>query len=240
MPRKAREKSSTGIYAILLESEYKIFRDDDDYNEFIGRIDEYLNMNAIAFALIESAVCLIVKETEQGIGKDIKPLTTSYARYYGAKYELDGGLFKQRFRSEPIESADDMAWNLACVHKLCETLGTEGYTGKYDGDEIIIGETAMALMGNSDKYDELMAEEKVLTSFFAVLSSDKPQQPPKTSVKKSTVKTEAKKKTVKKEKAEPVKTVKKEEEVKIDKKITNAEPEQPKVNKNKKMPTWLL
>lgn len=234
MPRKAREKSSTGIYAVLLESEYEIFRDDDDYNEFIVRADEYLGANAVAFALIENAICLIVKESEKGIGMDIKPLTTSYARYYGTRYDLDGGLFKQRFKSEPIETADAMAWNLATVHKLCETLSKDGYTGKYDGDELIVSESAMSLMGDRTKYDELMGEEKVLTSFFATLSADKSvlgeNMPTPKTVKKS---------APKKVKQTPSKTAEVKVEEKIEEKIEEKAEEKP-IPKKKKMPTWLL
>ena len=242
MPRKAREKSSTGIYAVMLESEHKIFRDDEDYGEFIEKIDEYLDANAIAFALIENAVCLIVKESEKGIGMDIKPLTTSYARYYGTRYDLDGGLFKQRFKSEPIETEDDMSWNIVTLHKLCETLGVEGYTGRYDGNDLLIPESAMSLMGDREKYDELMSEEKVLTSFFAVLSPDKPDVV-------GQVKAPAAKKTAKKakdvvKKSAPKKTpaVKKPEKV-VKEEITSPAVEEKPAEvpkKKKKMPTWLL
>lgn len=237
MPRKAREKSSTGIYAILLEGERELFRDDEDYNEFIERIDDYLDVFAIAFALTEKAICLIVKESERGIGMDIKPITTSYARYYGSRYESEGGIFKQRFKSSPIETADDMAWNLACIHKLCETLEVEGYTGRYDGDELFIPESAMALMGERAKYDELMSEEKVLTEFFAVLSPDKPDKPKKAPVKRTTAKPAAKK-TAKK----PVKKVEEKPVVKeiAVKEVKAAPVEEVKPVKKKKMPTWLL
>lgn len=239
MPRKAREKSSTGIYSVMLESEYKIFRDDEDFGEFIGRTDEYLGENVIAFALIENAACLIVKESEKGIGMDIKPLTTSYARYYGTRYGLDGGLFKQRFKSEPIENGDDMSWNLATIHKLCETLGKEGYTGKYDGDDLVISQTAMSLMGGRTKYDELMSEEKVLTAFFAVLSADKAKFTGSTSVRKAVKKSAVRKKTDKEDvkvKVQDVKSEKDEEKI-----LPIAEEKAASTPKiKKKMPTWLL
>lgn len=234
MPRKAREKSSTGIYAVLLESEHKIFLDDEDYNEFIERIDDYLDMGAIAFALTEKAICLIVKESEKGIGMDIKPVTTSYARYYGARYDLDGGLFKQRFKSMPIETAEDMAQNLACIHKLCDTLSVEGYTGRYEGDELFIPEAAMALMSNAAHYDELMGEDKVLAPLFAVLSGEKAVKPVrKAAAKKSSA---AKKKPAKK--VAPVKKGVGQGLAPAVEKVEEKPVEAPK--KKKKMPTWLL
>lgn len=233
MPRKAREKSSTGIYAILLESEYSIFRDDEDYNEFIGRIDDYLDMGAIAFALIEKAICLIVKESEKGIGMDIKPITTSYARYYGARYGLDGGLFKQRFKSMPIETAEDMALNLACIHKLCDTLSAEGYTGRYEGDDLFIPESAMALMGDTSRYDAIMAEGKALAPLYAVLAGEKAKVPVKKAPAK---KAAAKKKPVVEEKV-TLPTVAEEKAVEP---VAPKAEGTPKPKKKKNMPTWLL
>jgi len=224
MPRKAREKSSTGIYSILLESEHKIFRDDDDYNEFIERIGDYLDIGAIAFALIEKAICLIVKESEKGIGMDIKPITTSYARYYGAKYGLDGGLFKQRFKSAPIENATDMALNLACVHKLCDTLCEEGYTGRYEDEQLFIPEAALSLMGNTSEYDTFMANDKVYAPLFAPLGGERVSVPV---VKKDVAKKEKPKATPV---VETVATV-----------VDEQKPiDTPKPKKKNNMPTWLL
>jgi hypothetical protein len=177
MPRKAREKSATGIYAVLITGSDKgrrLFYDDEDYNEFISRIDDYLDISAMAFALVENAICLIVKESEKGIGWDIKPITTGYARYFGARYECSGGLFAGRFKSKPIEDGEDMAAQLACIHRLCETIGAEGYTGRYDGDELFLADEAVELMGGKRLYDEEMHHEAGLTTFFASVGGKKP------------------------------------------------------------------
>ena len=43
IPRKAREKSSTGIYHVMLRgiNQQQIFSDDDDYNNMLQIIREY-------------------------------------------------------------------------------------------------------------------------------------------------------------------------------------------------------
>ena len=43
MPRKAREKSSTGIYHVMLRgiNQQQIFSDDEDYNNMLQIIREY-------------------------------------------------------------------------------------------------------------------------------------------------------------------------------------------------------
>ena len=230
MPRKAREKSSTGIYAVLIRGaneSHKLFCDDEDYDEFMSRLDEYLDISAIAFALCENAICLIVKESEKGIGWDIKPVTTSYARYYGRKYELNGGLFERRFRSIPIETAEDMAAQIACVHRICEDAGLEGYTGRYENDELLLPETALSLMGGRAAYDAAMKADKAVTMFFAVLTGEKPKR------NKPVAKPE------RSEKAAPKPKKIKEAEPEIKAEPVIEEKPKPKKKKNS-MPSWLL
>jgi len=177
MARKAREKSSTGIYAVLLtaaDADRKLFYDDDDYNEFITRIYDMPDEPVLAFALCERAVCLVCRENERGIGWTIKPLTTSYAHYYGECYDNNGGLFERRFKSEPLETAEALAKALACVHRLCEGIGAEGFTGLYVDDELALPQLALDAMGGRDAYDAAMREDFALTTFFMPVTGEKP------------------------------------------------------------------
>lgn len=226
MPRTAREKSSVGMYAVLLMSadkERSLFIDDSDYEEFIDRIDNCLGDNAIAFSLVCGAACMIVKESGAGISMDIKSLTTGYARYYSTKYNKNGGVFERRFRSTPIETPEDMASQLACVHELCSIINDEGYTGRYDGDELSVNETALTLMGGTELYDKAMENQTELTAFFSIA--------------------DRKHKSVKNKKniSGAVKPDKKPVEEKQDKKPAEENQEIVKPKKKKKdMPTWLL
>ncbi|MDO5396624.1 MAG: hypothetical protein Q4G33_01725 [bacterium] len=234
MPRKAREKSKTGIYAVLIkgnDASRKLFYDDEDYSEFIARLDENLDTAVMAFALCESCICMIAAESERGIGLDIQPVTIGYARYYGNRYGMSGGIFERRFRSMPIETPEALAAQLACVHRFCDTAGNGGYTGRYMDDDLFIPDEAMKLLGSRDIYDEAMKAENPVTAFFAGSFR--------------TASGSAEKKTAaNKIKEEPKKAAAPEPEVKAEpEKAPEAEPElkpEPKPKKKKKMPSWLL
>ena len=243
MARKAREKSSTGIYAVLLtaaDADRKLFYDDDDYNEFITRIYDMPDEPVLAFALCERAVCLVCRENERGIGWTIKPLTTSYAHYYGECYDNNGGLFERRFKSEPLETAEALAKALACVHRLCEGIGAEGFTGLYVDDELALPQLALDAMGGRDAYDAAMREDFALTTFFMPVTGEKP-------AKKAAEKKRAPKAADKAEKKKPEpKPVEKPEKKKSEPKAAEKKPalgpeKAPAPAKKKKsMPSWLL
>ena len=50
---------------------------------------------------------LLIREREESVGETIKRIASSYVYYYNRKYGRDGHLFKERFKSEPV---DDMAY----------------------------------------------------------------------------------------------------------------------------------
>ena len=50
---------------------------------------------------------LLIREREDTIGMAIKRIASSYVYYYNHKYSRDGHLFRERFKSEPV---NDMAY----------------------------------------------------------------------------------------------------------------------------------
>ena len=101
MARKAREKSSTGMYNIIAQGADILFRSDEDYEYFIEIMGEYVH-ELYAFALVDNAVCIALKESSAGVGMDLKPLITKYARYYNRVHDLQGKIFYDRYKSEPV------------------------------------------------------------------------------------------------------------------------------------------
>ena len=45
---------------------------------------------------------LLIREREETIGNVVKRIASSYVYYYNHKYLRDGHLFKERFKSEPV------------------------------------------------------------------------------------------------------------------------------------------
>lgn len=106
MARKAREKSSTGIYHILLRANDKLFVSDNDREYFISLIKQYFNdgVSTYGYRIEKERVHIVLKEHTKTISAALKSFCTSYARYFNRTNGIDGKLFDGRFKSEPIEN----------------------------------------------------------------------------------------------------------------------------------------
>ena len=134
MARKARERSSMGTYNVLLRGAVNLFKDDEDYEHFLELMDKYISA-LYGFSLMENMVCIVLGESEKGVSMDLKPLITSYARYYNKKYGLEGKLFYGRFKSEPIESEEALVNSAVIASKIPDLMGVEGYVSENENDD---------------------------------------------------------------------------------------------------------
>lgn len=239
MPRKAREKSKTGIYAVLIKGKdpsRKLFYDRDDYREVMWRLNN--TPGTMAFALCDDRICMVIEEWEKEIGSYIKPITVGYARYYGKRYGVKGGIFERRFRSVPIETPEELAAQLACVHSIRRVTGKEGRTGYYQDDKLYIPDSAMKLLGSRDIYDEAMKSDNPITPFFAINSYS--GNAAKKAVKKTPKKPEIKKEPEKELPTEVKSEIEKALPTEIKSEIEKEIPKEPVKKKKNKMPSWLL
>jgi len=112
MARRAREKSASGMYYVMLKAAYRLFLDKNDEEYFktlLSRYVTFLNQAEIINTYISSQnVQMIIKENTKPISDVIKPLCTSYARYFNRKYSVKGRVFSDRFKSLPIETDEDL------------------------------------------------------------------------------------------------------------------------------------
>lgn len=120
MAREGREKSSTGIYHVLLRGVDKLFLNEEDYAEFRERLSEYFGgkSHLLAFLLLPNRVHLLVDEGDVDLVYAIKPLCTSYARYFNRTYNADGKLFYDRFKSVPAETKEEIADTVAFFNAI--------------------------------------------------------------------------------------------------------------------------
>lgn len=121
MPRKARVKSGTGIFHVMMRgiNHQNIFEAPEDYYQFIATLDRMRfrydddgtpsgrNCTYYAYCLMSNHFHLLIHEREEGVGETIKRIAGSYVYYYNRKYGRDGHLFRERFKSEPV---NDMAY----------------------------------------------------------------------------------------------------------------------------------
>ncbi|WP_090553955.1 REP-associated tyrosine transposase [Natronincola ferrireducens] len=122
MARRAREKSQTGIYHIMLRGIDKrnIFINDSDYEKFIEYIKkakEKIEFTIYAYCLMTNHVHLLLKTESEEIGDVIRRITVGYAQYHNIKNGRTGHLFENRFKSEPVDTDDYFLIVLRYIHQ---------------------------------------------------------------------------------------------------------------------------
>jgi REP element-mobilizing transposase RayT len=121
MPRQPRKPSSTGIFHVMMRgiNHQEIFCDAEDYYQFINTLDRMriqydddglpsgTNFTLYAYCLMGNHCHLLIREREDNLAMAVKRISSSYVYYFNHKYFRDGHLFKERFKSEPV---NDMAY----------------------------------------------------------------------------------------------------------------------------------
>jgi REP element-mobilizing transposase RayT len=108
MSRQRRKLSSSQIYHIMLRgnSGRDIFIDDEDRHRFLNILTDKKKDNEFviyAYCLMDNHIHLLLKENKDNISHIMKRIGTAYAVYFNKKYQQNGHLFQDRFKSEVIE-----------------------------------------------------------------------------------------------------------------------------------------
>jgi len=109
VPRKAREKSGSGVYHIILRgiNRQAIFGDDDDRKRFLYTLKRYKKVcdyNIYAYCLMGNHLHLLIKTGAEPLEQIMRRIAGSYVYWYNQKNERIGNLFQDRFKSEPVET----------------------------------------------------------------------------------------------------------------------------------------
>lgn len=121
MARKARVRSASGIYRVLLRSDKFIFCDDKDAEAFLSFLarqkdDDFFEI--YAYCLLNNEIHLVVKEGLKGISADIMKICSGYVAYYNEKNSAVGALFRGRFVSFPLEDDASVLDAVRLVHRM--------------------------------------------------------------------------------------------------------------------------
>ena len=108
MPRRAREKSNSGMYHVVMRGINKqtIFEDGEDYEKFLSLLFYYRERCGYAihaWCLMNNHAHLLIEIGEDPISIVFKKICSNYAYYYNTKYQRVGHLFQDRFKSEAVE-----------------------------------------------------------------------------------------------------------------------------------------
>jgi len=109
MPRRAREKSSSGIYHVVLRgiNKQRIFEDDQDNQKYLETIKTYKENSGYeiyAYCLMSNHIHLLMKEGKEDLGVAFRRIGASYVYWYNWKYSRRGHLFQDRYKSEAVET----------------------------------------------------------------------------------------------------------------------------------------
>ena len=131
MPRKARNTTSTGIYHVMMRGiNHQVIFEDEEDNRFF--LDCLFRMGFIndddgtpiaqgctyyAYCLMGNHFHLLIREREETISQTLKRIADAYVYYYNRKYQRSGHLFKERFRSEPVNDMDYFTTLLCYIHQ---------------------------------------------------------------------------------------------------------------------------
>jgi REP element-mobilizing transposase RayT len=106
IPRRAREKSNSGIYHIFLRgiNRQDIFEDGEDSQKFLDALQRYKEISAYslyAYCLMGNHVHLLLQVGVEPLAQFMRRICGSYVYWYNKKYKRIGNLFQDRFKSEP-------------------------------------------------------------------------------------------------------------------------------------------
>ena len=109
MPRQKRVLSPTQVYHVMVRgnSGRDIFLDNDDRQRLLRIIINKKRENQFilyAYCLMDNHFHLVLKECDDNISHIMKRINTTYVVYFNKKYQINGHLFQNRFKSEIVEN----------------------------------------------------------------------------------------------------------------------------------------
>lgn len=143
MPRKARQKSESGIYHIIVRgiNRQSIFENEEDKEKFIEVIEKYkekCGYEIYGYCLMDNHVHILLKEKQETLSQIMKRISSSYVYWYNWKYQRRGHLFQERFKSEPVEDDSYLLTVLRYIHQnplkagLVKSLGEYKWSSYYE------------------------------------------------------------------------------------------------------------
>ena len=139
MSRKARVKSESGIYHIMLRgiNQQQVFEDTEDYEKFLDILrdcKEICRFEIYAYCLMGNHLHLLIKEGTESLEQMFKRICGRFVYWYNVKYRRIGHLFQDRFKSEPVDSDAYFYAVLRYIHQnpikagLCKRVGDYTYS----------------------------------------------------------------------------------------------------------------
>lgn len=132
MPRKARQKSSTGIYHVVIKGcqGRGLFLDDADRKVFLDEMAYQKGASGLAiyaYCLMSNHVHILLKVDDFSLARCMQELQRKYARAFNSKYDNSTRLMQNRFWSEPVENDARFIAVLRYIHQNPERSGLKRF-----------------------------------------------------------------------------------------------------------------
>lgn len=136
MPRRARIKSESGIYHIILRgtNRQNIFEDEEDNQRFLQALQRAKRISGFelyAYCLMSNHVHILLRIVSEPLDQIMRRLCGSYVYWYNRKHERIGNLFLDRFKSEPVEDDTYFLTALRYIHRNPYKAGLVKDLGNY-------------------------------------------------------------------------------------------------------------
>ena len=178
MPRRARIKSNSGIYHIMLRgiNRQVIFEDEEDYLKFLETLKNYKDISeykVFAYVLMNNHIHLLLKTEKEELDLIMKRIAGSYVYWYNWKYKRKGHLFQDRFKSEAVEDDSYFLTVLRYIHqnpikarlcKTCEEYTYSSYREYENTAEVVDTEFCFSLLDKEQfkEFHSAHSEERCL------------------------------------------------------------------------------
>jgi putative transposase len=122
LPRKARRKSESGIYHIIMRgiNRQQIFKEDEDCHRFLQTLKYYketCGYEIYAYCLMSNHIHLLLKVGSEPLEQIMRRICGKFVYWYNHKYDRTGYLFQDRFKSEPVEDDAYFLTALRYIHQ---------------------------------------------------------------------------------------------------------------------------
>ena len=174
MPRVARILSEDGYYHVVNRGIGRqiLFDDEENFGRFLDtlrRCQKKEQFELIAYCLMENHFHLLLHAGER-LERIMKRISCSYAYYFNEKYEREGHLFQDRYRSEVIK---DDSYLLAAVRYIHDNPLKAGICRReeypwsswheYAGNpDLVNPETVLSITGGIEGFLELSRGNEAL------------------------------------------------------------------------------
>ena len=122
MPRNSRKLLGEILCHHMVQgiNKEQIFKSNDDKNKYLFLIKEYyqkFNIDIIAYCIMDNHIhMLLYSDKIQSISNFMKQVNSIYAMYYNKKNDRVGYVFRNRFKSVPIMTREQLYTCIKYIH----------------------------------------------------------------------------------------------------------------------------